>query len=309
MTNLIRPPAELSEQSSILAKDNRGLMLYHIALPGALGGIAKVTWDGMNPPEIPFDAKLSDTQPSSLGALPRIAPSPFVTVPGSIFLGVISALIGILVLSDMVDLKKAQLKIFGLSLVFGLFFPSVFELAGKTISLQNQNDQAQAAVEQAQAEVEQAQKTTIDQVTQVTKIADTSQNSGTKVRNAGVNSIEELAEKTDNQQVKQKAIESIGQLAKESKDPEVEQNAIRSLQSISSDVPIGDAGGTKIIETQSKAIKQIDVLVSSSNNPKTQQDATAALGNIAEEAKDPKVKQQAEKVKGQAEEKLKELNK
>jgi hypothetical protein len=108
-----------SDSDGILDKKNRRLIVYHIIIPGCVGGIAKASWDYIE------TTSGSSTKPDNTPPV-QVA----MNVSGSIFLGAFSALIGILVLTDLIDLKKSLLKIFGYSLAFGFVFPVVLSQTG-----------------------------------------------------------------------------------------------------------------------------------------------------------------------------------
>lgn len=136
-------PAAIQEESQNQKQKQKGIreatLLKSIAFPGALGGLAKTTMDLTMPESIAVQV-----ENSPMAALPLLQEQPLMLIaPANMFLGMVSALIGTLVLSDLLDFSKSARKVFGVSLIFGLSFSLVFESATSKLSLERKLGQAE----------------------------------------------------------------------------------------------------------------------------------------------------------------------
>ncbi|NEQ11333.1 MAG: hypothetical protein F6K37_37210 [Moorea sp. SIO4E2] len=180
-------------------------LVTYVAAPGAVGGLTKIV--------------LEQVQPSSSISVNSAACSSFLCLlPANLFLGMISAVIGTFLLSDVLVFRKSKFKVIGLALTLGLFFPSVFSTAS---TITNLNLEVQEAREQQNQAIQAT-------ITANQKLAITSQE--TKVKQEAIQNIEAVGKKSADPQVKKNAIQNIETVAKESKDPTVKQQAVKSLE-------------------------------------------------------------------------------
>ncbi|MGF1480801.1 MAG: hypothetical protein ACFB4I_15175 [Cyanophyceae cyanobacterium] len=205
-TNPLSLAKQVTKTTSPALEKKENFVPRYVILPGALGGLTKIVMEVKETTTAPLDQSRPQINVTSLSYL----------VPSSIFLGVMSSLIGMFVLSDFLYLKKSKLKVFGLSLLFGLFFPLVFETASNTLQLQNE-------IEELQEEKVQVEEIAISNA-MLSSSAPSSLES--------IESIEELAIGTTNFSNQEMAIENIEEIAKNSQDTLVSQEALAAIANI-----------------------------------------------------------------------------
>ncbi|NET37782.1 MAG: hypothetical protein F6K19_38210 [Cyanothece sp. SIO1E1] len=257
--------ADDNNLEGILSAETRNVIVNHVVLPGALGGVAKITWELTEPPGGSQQLEMP-TAPWGLFSL----------VPANMFLGIVSALIGTLVLTDVIDLKKSKLKIFGLSLVFGLFFPIVFEAASTNIQLQNRT-------QLLEAENNQLEQNTQNAVHNIKQLAAKSEDAD--VQQEAIENIKQLAAGSSNADVQASAIDDIQQLAAESDDVTLQQGAIDNIKQV--------AEGAEDAAVQTGAITSIKELATESDDVTLQQGAIDNIKHLAEKADIADVQQEA----------------
>ncbi|NEP99300.1 MULTISPECIES: hypothetical protein [unclassified Moorena] len=179
----------------------------YVAAPGAIGGLTKIVLEIVQPP-------------SSIPVNPPACSSFLCLLPANLFLGMISAVIGTFLLSDVLVFRKSKFKVIGLALMLGLFFPSVFSTASTITNLNLEVQEARQQQNQAiQATMAANQK-----------LAITSKE--TKVQKEVIKDIKTLGNNSADLQVKKNAIQTIEAVAKESKDTTVKQQAVDSLEDL-----------------------------------------------------------------------------
>ncbi|AOX01148.1 hypothetical protein BJP34_18385 [Moorena producens PAL-8-15-08-1] len=179
----------------------------YVAAPGAIGGLTKIVLEIVQPP-------------SSIPVNPPACSSFLCLLPANLFLGMISAVIGTFLLSDVLVFRKSKFKVIGLALMLGLFFPSVFSTASTITNLNLEVQEARQQQNQAiQATMAANQK-----------LAITSKE--TKVQKEVIKDIKTLGNNSADLQVKKNAIQTIEAVAKESKDTTVKQQAVESLEDL-----------------------------------------------------------------------------
>ncbi|WP_424100191.1 hypothetical protein [Moorena producens] len=179
----------------------------YVAAPGAVGGLTKIVLEIVQPP-------------SSIPVNPPACSSFLCLLPANLFLGMISAVIGTFLLSDVLVFRKSKFKVIGLALMLGLFFPSVFSTASTITNLNLEVQEARQQQNQAiQATMAANQK-----------LAITSKE--TKVQKEVIKDIKTLGNNSADLQVKKNAIQTIEAVAKESKDTTVKQKAVESLEDL-----------------------------------------------------------------------------
>ncbi|NEO38676.1 MAG: hypothetical protein F6J90_21005 [Moorea sp. SIOASIH] len=179
----------------------------YVAAPGAVGGLTKIVLEIVQPP-------------SSIPVNPPACSSFLCLLPANLFLGMISAVIGTFLLSDVLVFRKSKFKVIGLALTLGLFFPSVFSTAS---TITNLNLEVQEATQQKNQAIEGT-------IAANTKLAITSKD--TKVKQEVIQDIKTLGKKSADPQVQKKAIQNIEAVAKDSKDTTVKQQAVKSLEDL-----------------------------------------------------------------------------
>ncbi|NEO43511.1 MAG: hypothetical protein F6K55_04995 [Moorea sp. SIO4A3] len=179
----------------------------YVAAPGAIGGLTKIVLEIVQPP-------------SSIPVNPPACSSFLCLLPANLFLGMISAVIGTFLLSDILVFRKSKFKVIGLALMLGLFFPSVFSTAS---TITNLNLEVQEARQQKNQAIQATMAAN-------TKLAITSKE--TKVQKEVIKDIKTLGNNSADLQVKKNAIQTIEAVAKESKDTTVKQQAVESLEDL-----------------------------------------------------------------------------
>ena len=195
------PEATSSEEMTI------NELVTYVAAPGAIGGLTKIVLEIVQPP-------------SSIPVNPPACSSFLCLLPANLFLGMISAVIGTFLLSDVLVFRKSKFKVIGLALMLGLFFPSVFSTAS---TITNLNLEVQEATQQKNQAIQAT-------IAANQKLAITSKE--TKVQKEVIKDIKTLGNNSADLQVKKNAIQTIEAVAKESKDTTVKQQAVDSLEDL-----------------------------------------------------------------------------
>ncbi len=195
------PEATSSEEMTI------NELVTYVAAPGAIGGLTKIVLEIVQPP-------------SSIPVNPPACSSFLCLLPANLFLGMISAVIGTFLLSDVLVFRKSKFKVIGLALMLGLFFPSVFSTAS---TITNLNLEVQEATQQKNQAIQAT-------IAANQKLAITSKE--TKVQKEVIKDIKTLGNNSADLQVKKNAIQTIEAVAKESKDTTVKQQAVKSLEDL-----------------------------------------------------------------------------
>lgn len=251
MTN--NPLAFQQEESDLvtLSAKKEYFTLQYIVVPGALGGLSKVV---MEVKESTQD--FTTIQPTQRHAELNLASLGYL-VPSSIFLGIISSLIGMFVLSDFLDFKQSKFKIFGLSLIFGLFFPLVFDAASNTLQLQNQI----STIQEEKVRVEEMA------INNAMPLTDEPLSVETAIQN-----IEDLAIGSSDMRNQTVAIKNIEELATTSQQITVYQEALNAIATI--------AQQSQYLEVPGQAIKSIEQVALKSNDPEVRAAAVDNLENL-----------------------------
>jgi len=195
------PEATSSEEMTI------NELVTYVAAPGAIGGLTKIVLEIVQPP-------------SSIPVNPPACSSFLCLLPANLFLGMISAVIGTFLLSDVLVFRKSKFKVIGLALMLGLFFPSVFSTAS---TITNLNLEVQEATQQKNQAIQAT-------IAANQKLAITSKE--TKIQKEVIKDIKTLGNNSADLQVKKNAIQTIEAVAKESKDTTVKQQAVKSLEDL-----------------------------------------------------------------------------
>jgi len=227
-------PLAFQDQESdfvTLSEEKEHFILQYVVVPGALGGLTKIIM------EVKDSTQNFQTIQPGQNQTELNLPTLGYLVPSSIFLGIISSLIGMFVLSDFLDFKKSKFKIFGLSLIFGLFFPLVFEAASNTLQLQNQISTIQEEkVRVEEAAINNAMPLTDDPISLEAAIQDIEELAvgSTDVRNQtmAIKNIEELAVLSNQTTVSEEALGAIAMIARQSQDDRVAPEAIESIEKL-----------------------------------------------------------------------------
>lgn len=225
------------DRSTAIARPQEPYLAKYILLPSALGGLTKIIMevkDSTNNLQV-ISNNTSNIQ-IDIAALGYL-------VPANIFLGVISGLIGTFVLSDFVDLQKSKYKIFGLSLLFGLFFPTVFNAASNTIHLQN--------------EIGRLQERNV-QVTEIAVRSAMPSSSDPLSLETAIQNIESLAVGSEDLRLQEMAIHNIGEIVSHSRETPVARKAVLALVAIAQSSP-----QERVV---SEAIKKIEKISLQSNH-------------------------------------------
>ncbi|WAN68572.1 hypothetical protein BJP36_40055 [Moorena producens JHB] len=199
----------------------------YVAAPGAVGGLTKIVLELVQPP-------------STIPVNPPACSSFLCLVPANLFLGMISAVIGTFLLSDVLVFRKSKFKVIGLALTLGLFFPSVFSTAS---TITNLNLEVQEATQQKNQAIQ-----------------------------ATIATNQKLAITSGNNKVKQDVIQTINTLGKNSADPQVKKNAIQNIESVAKD--------SKDTTVKQQAVKSLEDLGTNSQNLSVKKDAISALETL-----------------------------
>ncbi len=237
------PSSTLDQQSDAIRQNTQKrkstgevTILKSIAFPGALGGLAKTTLDLTMPESIAVQV-----ENSPMAAVPLIRDQPLMFIASAnMFLGMVSALIGTLVLSDLLDFSKSARKVFGLSLIFGLSFSLVFESAAAKLSLERQLEKAET--EKSLAEEMAIQTAARDAIQPIDKrqlmrdirmIAEYS--SSPRVQAMAFQSMQQIAGQVQDIASLNSAIECFSRLAKSALDSQIQQDSILAIEQIAVD--------------------------------------------------------------------------
>ncbi|OLT60411.1 hypothetical protein [Moorena bouillonii] len=223
----------------------------YVAAPGAIGGLTKIVLEIVQPP-------------SSIPVNPPACSSFLCLLPANLFLGMISAVIGTFLLSDVLVFRKSKFKVIGLALMLGLFFPSVFSTAS---TITNLNLEVQEARQQQNQAIQATMAAN-------TKLAITSGN--TKVKQEAIQTINTLGEKSADPQVNKNAIQNIEAVGKNSADPQVNKNAIQNIEAVAKE--------SKDTTVKQQAVKSLEDLATNSQNQLVRKDAISALTNLKQDA-------------------------
>ncbi len=231
---VVSPASSESEGQSTAEQLN---LWKTVALPGALGGLAKTTMDLTT-------SRATMTyigQTMDLPRLERISEVLWLS-PANMFLGAVSALIGTLVLSDLLDFQRSTRKIFGLSLIFGLSFSLVFEAATSKFSVEQQLSQVESA--RVQAETVAVRAATLDNRDELAKrtlmqnvraLAETS--SSPQVQTMAVESMVHIADQSTDVQTQISAMGCLGRLAAASPFSTVQHDAVLAIRNLATQQP------------------------------------------------------------------------
>ncbi|NEO73225.1 hypothetical protein [Moorena sp. SIO3H5] len=185
-------------------------LVTYVAAPGAVGGLTKIVLEVVQPPS---SSPVNSPACSSFLCL----------LPANLFLGMISAVIGTFLLSDVLVFRKSKFKVIGLALTLGLFFPSVFSTAS---TITNLNLEVQEATQQ---------KTQAIQATIAAKEELGIVSEDIKVKQEVIQDIEAVAKESKDTTVQQQAVKSLEDLGTNSKNQSVKKNAISALESLKLD--------------------------------------------------------------------------
>ena len=204
---------EISKVDLISPKKSEPDWLKIVVFPGMLGGLTKGTLDFITPSstEITMTVIANQITPNSP------PPNQFVVLSANIFLGAISAMIGTFVLSDFLDFQKSIRKIFGLSLVFGLSFSLVLDVATSKLSLETEINSLES------------EKTQLQDIVLNSIINDQPSQTDQKML---LQNIRQLVDQSNNLYVQEKAIQSMALLANRTKDIEIKSSALKCLARI-----------------------------------------------------------------------------
>ena len=271
----------LFREDQVLSPEQPDLkvILTYVALPGAMGGVARVIRQLEDPQTRP-PVRLS------------ICPSPVFPVcrlpcliMSNLFLGTISAMIGAFVLAKiLLNFQKSKLTYFGLSLLFGIFFPTVFVTAQRA-TLGGEVAQTSKELNNCQAAAEASQDATVkrEAITASQTIATTSDDP--IVKSNAINASQTIAATSDDPTVQQQALTTSQTIATTSDDPTVKSNAINASQTIAatSDDPT----------VQQQALNASSTIARTSQDATVKREAITTSQNIARTSQDAKVQQQA----------------
>ena len=260
-------PEKRDTTESVITKRELEEIGFYILAPGTLGGLAKVLWElessqGTNQAveERPLD---QNNYGFWLGSLPT-----------NLFLGAISALIGIFLLADLIDFKKNKFKIIASALVFGMTFPAVFEAASVNEQLRLRVKETELQVTESNLEVAieadnpQAKEKAIENIENIAVTAK-DPNVQTKARQ----SIEKVAVKSQETEVKVKAIDSLDNVVTNTKDSrKVQLNAVQSIENIAIQAEEAEVG--------QKAIATLKQIQSEVKNEEVQNQAQKSIEKI-----------------------------
>ena len=280
---------ELFREDQVLSPDDPDLkvILTYVALPGAMGGVARVVRQLEDP----------QTRPSVRISICPSPVFPVCTLPclivSNLFLGTISAMIGAFVLAKiLLNFQKSKLTYFGLSLLFGIFFPTVFVTAQRA-TLGGEVAQTSEELNNCQAAAEATEDNTVktNAITASQTIASTSDDPTVKTN--AINTSQNIASTSQDAKVKTNAINASQAIATTTNDPTVQQQAIIASRTIASNA------SQTIEDTSAQSEVQQQALNASSNIARTSQDATVkreaitTSQNIARTSQDATVQQQA----------------
>ena len=220
----------------------------------------------------------------------------------SITLGLIAAIIGNFVLARLIlKIDKNKLTYLGLSLIFGMFYSTVFAMGGQAVlSSEGKIDQNQAvAIASDKPEVQQ------QAIDSNQSIATSSDDPG--VKEEAIEASEAIATSSDDPGVKEEAIQASEAIATSSDDSGVKEEAIAASEAIATsenanvEVKKEAIQASQEIATssddsavQEQAIESSREIATSENaNAEVQQEAIEASQEIALQSEDPNIQEQA----------------
>ena len=223
-------------------------MGLYVFVPGAIGGAGR--W-------IRQEVKLQN-QPQ-----PPVASNIWLSTDFyySITLGLIAAIIGNFVLARLIlKIDKNKLTYLGLSLIFGMFYSTVFAMGGQ-------------AVLSSEGKIDQNQSVAIA-------------SDNPEVQQQAIDSNQSIATSSDDPGVKEEAIEASEAIAIKSEDPDVQEDAIEASETIALDSNDSDV--------QKEAIEASEAIATSQTaDASVQQKAIEASEAIAVNSDDPVVQEKA----------------
>ena len=221
----------------------------YVVIPGAIGGAGR--W-------IRQEVSLQ-SQPN-----PPVASTMWVSTEFyySVILGFLAAIIGNFVLARLLlNINKNKLTYLGLSLIFGMFYSTVFAMGGQAVF------SSEGKIDQNQAVALASNDPTVQQKAINSNQAIARNSTDPDVKEDAIESSAAIATSdTATSEVKEKAIETNREIATSSGDTEVKREAIEATEAIATD------------ET---------------TKPDVQQDAIEASQEIAVNSEDPDIQEQA----------------
>ena len=252
-------PGEKEENRHILTKRELEEFGIYVSIPGAFGGLTKVLLELENSRWL---AEPIEAQSPSQSHYPSCS-FWYCSVPINIFLGAISALIGVFVLAGLFDVKKNKFTIIASALFFGMAFPAAFETV-----LQNQ--QLQEDVKQEAFKVENVRTETIEEIKYLAVNTE-----DPNVQEEVIEDIENFAVITTSPNLKEEAIENTGEIAAITEDNNVKVNAVQSLKNI--------ALQAKEDGVKKKAINTIEQIKSEDDSEKLQNLLEESISKIEQD--------------------------
>ena len=279
----------LFREDQVLSPEQPDLkvILTYVALPGAMGGVARVIRQLEDPQTRP-PVRMS------------ICPSPIFPVcrlpcliVSNLFLGTVSAMIGAFVLAKiLLNFQKSKLTYFGLSLLFGIFFPTVFvtaqraTLGGEVAQTSEELNNCQAAAEATEDDTVKTNAITASQT-----IASTSDDPTVKTN--AITTSQNIASTSRDATVKTNAINASQTIATTTNDPTVQQQAIIASRTIASNASQTIEDTSAQSEVQQQALNASSTIARTSQDATVKREAITTSQNIARTSQDPKVQQQA----------------
>jgi len=264
------PDTKSPSQPSDREKNSLVRDLAGVGIAGAVGGVARKCW------QIEEQTKNTSEQVNISARFEQAnLPTTFwgfwlYAVPLNLFLGGVSAVIGVSLLMGTLNagkdiLRKERFRIIGLSLICGLFFPTIFDLAAESL-------QASSKISKVEQTAAQNAKQTVNSAEQIAVISNDPQvqKQAIQVQENAINNIESIATNSNDISVQKQAIQ-------------VQENAINSAEKIvssSDDIQVKK----QAILVQSNAINNIENIAIKSNDSAVERDAVSQLIKIAKDS-------------------------
>lgn len=242
--------------------------LVRIGVAGAVGGVARKCWQIEEP--IRNTPERANIPPTFFGFW-------LYAVPLNLFLGGVSAVIGVSLLAGILNtgteiLGQERFRIVGLSLICGLFFPTVFDLAADSLQASSKI----ARIEEQKTEVVKAAAQNAQQTAIAAEKIATSSNDpqvqaqAIQVQENAINNAERIATSSNNPQVQKQAIQ-------------VQESAINNAEQLTS-TPSNIRIQQQASQVQENAIRNIERIAISARDIDVEQNAISQLAKIVEDS-------------------------